>query len=108
MRSQATERQHGAVFTARVRDEADDLLHGLLRERARCEARTRELGRPDPLKSLTGTSSLDRAIASTGAMLEHLNEILAEMETALPDPAPPTPVAPAAPPIGRTLVPSTP
>ena len=70
-----------ATLAVQVRAEADVLLGRLLKERARSEARCRQTGRNDPIKALTGTSALDRAIATTGRMLEHLDVLLGEIES---------------------------
>jgi hypothetical protein len=67
--------------TIQVRNDARDLLGRLLIERDRMELRMAEAGRHDPLKSITGRSSLDNAIESTRQMIRHMEDLLAEMNS---------------------------
>lgn len=69
--------------TARVRAGAADLLGRLLAERERMELRLAESGRADPLKSITGRSALDNAIAATREMIRNMDDLLAEAEATL-------------------------
>ena len=64
----------------RARDQADVLLQRLLRDRRQSEARFAEAGKHDPLKNLTGSSSLDRAIDATREMIRHMDDLLRELE----------------------------
>jgi len=59
-----------------VREEAARLLHHLEADRARLEDTLRETGRSDRLKSVTGRSSLDRAIASTHQVIQTVDTFL--------------------------------
>lgn len=79
-------RQTEALHRARsARRAADALLADLIRSRDGSERRLAESGRPDPMKQHTGASALDRAIASTVAMIDALDEVL-ERDGAMPTP----------------------
>jgi hypothetical protein len=71
------------VETLALREQAAGLLRRLLESREQSERRMAELGRRDPLKSLTGRSALDEAVANTRAMLASMDELLHEMEEEL-------------------------
>jgi hypothetical protein len=92
----ADERIRGLVET---RDQAGRLLCRLLGDRERSEERFAEAGKRDPVTYVTGTSALERAIASTREMIRHLDETIAELES---DAA-----APSARPVAAKLVQAT-
>jgi hypothetical protein len=66
--------------TIQMRREASDLLSRLLADRERIEARIAETGRRDPLKSVTGRTAMDNAIASAREMIRRMDELLRQME----------------------------
>jgi len=65
--------------TARARQEAVRLLEGLIEERSLAERRMGELRQIDPLKRVTGHSSLDNAIDATRRMIDTLDRSVAEL-----------------------------
>jgi hypothetical protein len=71
--------------TARMRDLANTVLQRLLAERATLEQRLAEIGKPDPIKHVTGASALDRAVDTTRRMLEQTNAALGELKTSHTD-----------------------
>ena len=66
-------------LVVRGRNEADRLLERLVRDRRLSEQRLAAAGKQDPLKRLTGTSSLDRAIESTRTLLRSVDELVEEL-----------------------------
>jgi len=64
---------------AQLRQQASNLLNRLVADRDACEQRAAEAGRRDPIKSITGRTALDGAIASTRAMIEQMDMLLVEM-----------------------------
>ncbi len=66
-------------LAADARDQADVVLRTLIEDRRWSEERFAENGKHDPLKNLTGESSLDRAVASTKEMIAHMDKLLAEL-----------------------------
>ncbi len=87
------------VFTKvrRVRRAADRVLRQLLIDRAMSERRQAELGKSDPLKSVTGHSALDEAIHTTEGIIRHIDDELdrrsspaanVEDRTTTPEPLP--------------------
>ncbi len=69
-------------LVTRGREEAGVLLETLLVERGRCEERLAASGRDDPLKTLTGLSAFDRAIARTREMMRRMDDLLRELQVA--------------------------
>ena len=65
------------------RERAEAVLQSLMAAKAECEKQLARFKRPDMIKSVTGQSALDAAIASTKRMIESLNRTMAEagMET---------------------------
>ncbi|MBK7404251.1 MAG: hypothetical protein IPJ41_06355 [Phycisphaerales bacterium] len=59
--------------TAVARRQAESLLHGLIEAKAVSERRLAELRQTDPLKQVTGASSIDNAIQSTRRMIETID-----------------------------------
>ncbi len=74
-----------ATLAAEGRVQASVLLHTLMNDRRLVEARWAATGRPDPLKRLTGRSSLDRAIVSTKEIITRMDDLLAELHEASAD-----------------------
>jgi len=66
--------------TREARADAEMLLAGLLEAKSASERRLAEDHRPDPLKQVTGRSSLDNAIDATRRMIEALDRNLAEVQ----------------------------
>jgi hypothetical protein len=60
-----------------MRREAELMMVRLLCDRQRSEQHDAELGRPDPMKDLTGCSAFDRAVTAIEAMIEQLDAIIA-------------------------------
>lgn len=71
-------RQQVLVQTLATRQNAERLLTSLLRAQAECDQQLQKEQRSDAMKSVTGSSSLDRAIASTRRMIEQLDRSLEE------------------------------
>jgi hypothetical protein len=69
-------REQVILQTVATRQNAEKLLASLLRAQAECDQQLQKEQRSDAMKSVTGTSSLDRAIASTRRMLEQLDRSL--------------------------------
>ncbi|MCB9845720.1 MAG: hypothetical protein H6811_07020 [Phycisphaeraceae bacterium] len=71
-----TERQRILIDTTIARDKAQTLLRGLLDAKARSEKHLRDSRQIDAMKTVTGRSSMDNAIASTQRMVEALNRAI--------------------------------
>lgn len=61
------------------RDHAAAVLESLLAAKAECELELAKGRRTDAIKSVTGKSSLDRAIASTRKMIETLDRTVSQL-----------------------------
>lgn len=59
-----------------VRRKAGRLLNELLIHRDQIEARLAEFGRVDPIKCVTGTSSMERAILSTRQLIQEMDTLV--------------------------------
>lgn len=66
------------IKTRVARARAESLLEGLLEAKSASEQRLAESRRNDPLKQVTGRSSLDNAIDATRRMIETLDRNMAE------------------------------
>lgn len=64
--------------TRTLRQFASAVLQKLLDDRACCEDVLSQRGRVDPIRTVTGRSSIDQAIADTRAMIDGLDRLLAE------------------------------
>jgi hypothetical protein len=64
-----------------TRSQAGRLLRQLLIDQRWNDERFAQTGRRDPLKSLTGFSALERAVATTREMIHRIDQVLVEMET---------------------------
>ncbi|MCP3905483.1 MAG: hypothetical protein GY715_17800 [Planctomycetes bacterium] len=73
-------------LAAQARGEADHVLSRLIDSRLATERRLRDTGRPDPLKVLTGSSALDRAIATTREIIRRMDDLLGELRDESPAP----------------------
>ena len=72
-------RQTELKLAVRGRNEADNLLERLLRDRRLSEQRLSAAGKQDQLRRVTGLSSMDRAIASTRALLRSVEELVRDI-----------------------------
>lgn len=68
-----------------LRREADVLLERLRESREVTEARLEETGRRDPMRTVTGRSAIEDAIQRTRSMIQHMDELMDQMETELVD-----------------------
>ena len=66
--------------TKLIRQQASNLLLRLIDSRSTIEQRITDSGRRDPVKSITGRSSIDEAISSTRKLLSHMDTLLLEAE----------------------------
>lgn len=66
--------------TSREREKAESLLRELLEAKVRSEQHLAELRQPDPVKQVTGKSSIEAAIASTRRMIDTLGRQLDEIK----------------------------
>ena len=89
MASEKTTAQDRIQGLLETRDQAGRLLCRLLADRERSEERFAEAGKRDPVTYVTGTSALERAIASTRAMIRDLDETIADLESDVSAPAAP-------------------
>ena len=80
-----TERQKILLESTVARDTAESLLQRLLGAKAESEKRLGELRQVDPLKRVTGRSSMDNAIVSTQRMIETLNRSISQLGRELPE-----------------------
>lgn len=78
-----TPRQSILLETSAARDQAEVLLKGLLAAKSHSERRLTELRQSDPMKSVTGRSSIDNAISSTRRMIEALDRSLLHLRQEL-------------------------
>lgn len=63
-----------------ARTDADALLRSLLEAKAQSEKHLADLKQADAMKTATGRSSIDNAIASTRRMLDTLDRNIAELK----------------------------
>lgn len=73
-------RLHGSK---KVREQAGRILNELLADSEQLQSRLAEFGRVDPIKSVTGTSSLEKAITSTRELIQDMDRLAAEFECEL-------------------------
>lgn len=73
-----TTEQTLAMEASARRERAEAVLQSLMAAKAECEKQLARFKRPDMIKSVTGQSALDAAIASTKRMIESLNRTMAE------------------------------
>lgn len=65
-------------------DKAEAVLVALRDAKQEAESQSRELKRADAIKSVTGTSAIERAIAATSRIIELLKREMAEIRRAMP------------------------
>ncbi len=80
-----SERQRILRETTQVREKAQALLKGLMEAKSASEQHLSEIRQLDPLKRLTGHSSMDNAISSTQRMIDSLDRALDQLRTDLSD-----------------------
>jgi hypothetical protein len=68
-----------------LRREAHQLLNRLVASREVTERRLQETGRRDPLRTVTGTTAIERAIACTRNMIADMDVLLAELDHGIQD-----------------------
>lgn len=73
-----------------LRQNAERILESLLRARAECDQCLQKEQRADPMRSVTGASSLDKAVASTRRMIDTLNRAIEDAAREAGTKAPPT------------------
>lgn len=64
---------------AEVRRKAEAVLASLMAAKAECDKQLADLRRTDPMKQVTGKSSLEEAIASTKRLLADLDKLAGDM-----------------------------
>ncbi len=64
----------------RLREQACDLLNRLMVDREQSERRFAEAGKRDAMKTVTGRTALDCAVASTREMIQNMDALLAELQ----------------------------
>lgn len=80
-----TERQRILQETGVVREKAEALLRGLMEAKSTSERHLSAVHERDRMKSLTGRSSMDNAIASTRRMIDSLDRTLGQLKRDLSD-----------------------
>ncbi len=97
-------RQQVLHQTLATRQNAEKLLASLLKSQAECDEQLQRERRTDAMRSVTGTSSLERAISQTRRMIEQLDRSVEQMKKELeqeggtpPAPPPEPPAAAGAP-----------
>lgn len=71
-------RQRFVTEVVAARTRAQTLLAHLQSARSACESHLAEQNRPDPIRLVTGQSSLDRAILDTQRMIDTIDRVLAD------------------------------
>lgn len=79
------DRQRILQDAAGVRDKAQALLRGLVEARATSERHLGANASSDPLKKVTGKSSMENAIASTKRLVDSLDRTLEQLKKELSD-----------------------
>lgn len=83
MKTVITQRQRLVLETNAARDKAEALLQNLLDAKRVTERELSRYQREDPMRTVTGRTAIDDAIASTRRMIETLNRSLREAEREL-------------------------
>jgi len=78
-----TQRQRFLVETIAAREQAEATVQGLMQAREECERQLQQQNKTDVLRSVTGKSSLDRAIADAQRMVEALDRAIEEVRRQL-------------------------
>lgn len=71
------------IEAAVLRQQADGLLKRLLADRELSEQRLAASGKRDPIKTVTGVTALERAIASTRSMIADMDLLLADLDSGI-------------------------
>lgn len=74
-----TTKQRMIRETTKRRDDAVALLRSLLDAKSISEQNLRQLQQPDLVKQVTGSSSMDNAIASTRRLIDSFNRVLDDL-----------------------------
>lgn len=74
-----TAKQRMIQETTKRRDDAVALLRSLLDAKAISERNLQQLQQPDLVKQVTGSSSMDNAIASTRRLIDSFNRVLDDL-----------------------------
>ena len=85
MSTTMTERQRIMLETNALRDKAEALLKGLVDAKSVTEREMARLNRSDPMRLVTGKTSIDDGISSIKRMIETLNRSLAQARRDLDD-----------------------
>lgn len=80
-----TNKQSMIEETTKRRDDAVQLLRSLLDAKAISEHNLQLLQQPDLVKQVTGSSSMDNAIASTRRLIDSFNRVLDDLRRNLSD-----------------------
>ena len=78
----------------RLRQQAGDLLTRLTAECEQSERRHAEAGKRDPMKFITGRTSLDNAVSSVREMIVSMDQLLVRLQSELDSALQPPPRAP--------------
>lgn len=78
-------RQHVLLETLAARQRAAELLKVLQQAQAECEKCLQQDKRQDAMRAVTGSSSIEQAIASTKRMIETLDRALDEARNGMTD-----------------------
>ena len=90
----STARQNVVLQMLATRQHAQKLLASLLRAQAECDQQLQREQRSDAMRSVTGCSSIDRAVASTRRMIEQLDRGFEQVQKELDQDAPTPPSEP--------------
>ncbi len=82
---QDTQKQRVLVETMTRRDEAEALLRALLDAKATSEKNLAAIRQADFMKSVTGRSAMENAIASTQRLIESFNRVITDLRSNLSD-----------------------
>lgn len=80
-----TQGQRVLAETVARRDEAEALLRALLDAKATSEKNLASIRQSDFMKSVTGRSAMENAIASTHRLIESFNRVIADLRANLSD-----------------------
>ncbi len=75
----------GGLDVGRQRACAEAVLSSLMRAKTECEHQLVRFNRSDMIKTITGRSSIDKAIASTRRIIENLDRALATTNGSMPE-----------------------
>lgn len=80
-----TAKQRMIQDTTKRRDDAVALLRSLLDAKSVSERNLQQLQQPDLVKQVTGSSSMDNAIASTRRLIDSFNRVLDDLQRNMSD-----------------------